>query len=546
MSKATFLKVVKRISIVFASVIALLIVSILSIPYLFENEVNSKIKSLANEHINGELNYAKVRLTFFDQFPLLTASMDDVLLKGAEPFKNDTLLAAKQVSFGIDVMSLLKSKIIIDKFIVNQGRINILVDSIGHVNYNIYKSSATDSSTTKEDSETSALAFQLIKFEKTNLHYEDRSIPLQIEAKDLDYEGKGDLMSNIFDLNTRAKIASFSFSFDNELYVDKKSIDANLLTRINTNTLSFVFERNDIKINQLPVRFRGLLSFISHGYHLDFKLKSQESTLAELLSLVPNSYASWIKDLSVKGTSEVFVNLEGDYIVDNNKMPDLSLGLMVNNGYLAYKQSTNPLTDWNAKLRIDLPALNPDSLHIDLKQFDFKVASGYFNAQGNIAGLHPVTVHANIRSDLDLDKLYTSLQFPDFSFGGKWNLDAKIDGTYAKAIRKVGLQKREQEYIASIPTFNIKNTLVDGKFKLANLPQGLEKIAYQLEAKDPDGQLKSASISIHDISVQALNNYIKGFISITDFNKIAVHSDLKALVNLADIKNFYPIKQVEL
>lgn len=546
MSKATFLKLAKRISIGLASLITLFILCILSIPYIFEKEVNDKVKSLANAHINGELNYTKVRLTFFDQFPLLTASMDDVLLKGAEPFKKDTLLAAKQVSFGVDLMSLLKSKIIIDKFIVNNGRINILVDTLGNANYNIYKSTPTDSSKTKDDSESSALAFQLIKFEKTNLHYEDQSIPLWIEAKDLDYEGKGDLMSNIFDLNTKAKIAAFSFSFNNELYVDKKSIDATLLTRINTDNLSFVFERNDIKINQLPVRFRGLLSFISHGYHLDFKLKSQESTLSELLSLVPNSYVSWINDLSVKGTSEVFVNLIGDYIVDKNEMPDLSLGLTINNGYLAYKQSGNPLTDWNTKLRIDLPALNLDSLKVDLHQFDFKVASGYFNAKGQIAGLHPVTVHADMQSDLDLGILHSSLQFPGFSFGGRWNLDAKIHGTYAKAIRKVGLQKREQEYIASIPTFDIKNTLTDGHFKLADLPKGLEKIAYRLEAKDPDGKMKSASISIHDISIQALSNYIKGYISITDFNKIAVQSDLKALFNLADIKSFYPIKGIEL
>ncbi|ULT27132.1 hypothetical protein KUH03_10360 [Sphingobacterium sp. E70] len=122
MSKATFLKLAKRISIGLVSFITLFILCILSIPYIFEKEVNDKVKSLANEHINGELNYTKVRLTFFDQFPLLTASMDDVLLKGSEPFKKDTLLAAKQVSFGIDLMSLLKSKIIIDKFIVNQGR----------------------------------------------------------------------------------------------------------------------------------------------------------------------------------------------------------------------------------------------------------------------------------------------------------------------------------------------------------------------------------------------------------------------------------------
>src|SRR5690606_7873565 len=252
------------------------------------------------------------------------------------------------------------------------------------------------------------------------------------DAKDLDYEGKGDLMSSIFDLNTRAKIATFSFSFNNELYVDRKSIDATLLTKINTDNLSFLFERNDIRINKLPVQFKGLLTFISRGYQLDFRLRSQKSTLSELLSLVPSSYAAWVDNLSVKGTSEVFVNLTGDYIVDDNKMPDLSLGLTINNGYLAYKQSRNPLTDWNARLKINLPSLNTDSLQVTLDQFDFKVASGYFKAKGAAAGRSPFRLHADIKSSLDLDLLSNSLQFPTFSFGGRWDLDAKINGTYAK------------------------------------------------------------------------------------------------------------------
>lgn len=546
MSKAKFLKLAKRLSIGMASIILLFIICLLSVPYIFKEQVNAKVKSLVNEHINGELNYEKVRLTFFDQFPLLTASMDQVLLKGAAPFHKDTLLSAQQVSFGLDLLSLLKSKIIIDKFIVSNGTVNILVDSLGNSNYTIYKSKSADSSKTGDNSESNALAFQLIRLEKTHVHYEDRSIPLWFDAKDLDYEGKGDLMSSIFDLNTRAKIATFSFSFNNELYVDRKSIDATLLTKINTDNLSFLFERNDIRINKLPVQFKGLLSFISRGYHLDFRLRSQKSTLSELLSLVPNSYAAWVDNLSVKGTSEVFVNLTGDYIVDDNKMPDLSLGLTINNGYLAYNQSRNPLTDWNARLKINLPSLNTDSLQVMLDQFDFKVASGYFKAKGAAAGRSPFRLHADIKSSLDLDLLSNSLQFPTFSFGGRWDLDAKINGTYAKGIRKVGLQKREEEYIASIPSFDIKNTLADGHFKLSGLPRGLDKIAYHLEAKNSDGNMKNAAIAVRDISIQALHNYIKGYISISDFNKIAIQSDLQALFNLADIKSFFPIDDVEL
>lgn len=523
-----------------------ILIALIAIPYIFKDQINAVVKDAINKNIQGELNYSGIEVSFFKHFPSLTTSIKDVHLKGAAPYSDSTLLDVEEVSLGINMLSLLGDKIVLDKFIVNKGKINVLVDSTGAANYNIY--TTTDSSTiqsNKEESE-SQIAFKLLKLKDIELRYQDASIPLLIEAKNFDYEGRGDLTSSIFDLETDARIESFTFIFDNEKYIESKSIDAQLLTQINTNNLSFVFEKNDILINRLPVRFKGAFAFLSNGYNLDFKLKSQESTLSELLSLVPQGYADWLAQTTIKGTSEVFMNLEGQYIVEENKMPNLTLGLVINNGYMAYKDSKVPVSDWNARVRVDLPQLNPDSLSIDLKEFSFKVADGFFSTEGKIEGLSPLHMHSTVSSSLDLGSLYQAIQWPDFTFAGQLDLEGKIDGIYATDSLTYGLRDKKKSYISSIPTFDIKNSLKNGYFKIASLPAAIEKIEYSLEATAKDNNIKNAKIAIRDINIKALNNFIKGHADIKDFQKLHLDANVQADIDLSDIKKVYPLDSVDI
>ena len=545
MPKNIYLNAIKKIAYILGGLIAIALIAMLTLPYLFKDQINTAVKKTINENINGELHYADLHISFFKYFPSLTTSINDVKLKGSAPFADSTLIDVSEISLGIDISSLFKDKIVLDQFIVANGKINVLVDSTGAANYNIYTNTDTTQTNDHDTSDAVQLAFKSLKLKNIDLTYSDASIPLIMEAKNFDYEGKGDLTSSIFDLQTHADIESFTFIFDNEKYVDNKSIHADLITQINTNDLSFVFEKNDILINKLPVRFKGAFSFLANGYHLDFKLKSQESTLSELLSLVPKSYADWLKDTKIKGSSEVFMNLEGDYIVEENKMPNLSLGLIVNNGYFAYKDAKIPVSDFNTKMKIDLPQLNMDSLAVDLKQFEFQVANGYFKTNGNIQGVNPMKVDYVVQSSLDLGSLYQAVQWPDFSFGGQLDLDGKVQGLYAKDTITSGIRNKKEEVISSFPIFNIKNSLKNGYFKLATLPSAIEKISYQLEASGTDNQIKNAKIAIRDIYVQALNNYIKGHADIKDFQKLHLDANIQADIDLSDIKKVYPIDSVD-
>src|SRR5471030_869273 len=137
--KKAIFKTLKITLITIASILILLF----SLPYLFPQTVSNKIKQWANGSINGQLTFSGTGLSFFKHFPNLTLTLNDLSLKGSAPFSNDTLIAAKEVSFGIDLSSVFEKKITINKIYLNRALINIQADTAGHVNYNVYKSKSS-------------------------------------------------------------------------------------------------------------------------------------------------------------------------------------------------------------------------------------------------------------------------------------------------------------------------------------------------------------------------------------------------------------------
>ncbi len=122
--RSTVLKVLKITGITLVSILFLLFLA----PILFPGTVSQKIKDLTNSKIHGELNFSKARLSFFSHFPSLTLTLYDFSLKGSTPYEKDTLVAAKDISFGINLRTLVFDKTIsINKIFLDDALLNIEV-----------------------------------------------------------------------------------------------------------------------------------------------------------------------------------------------------------------------------------------------------------------------------------------------------------------------------------------------------------------------------------------------------------------------------------
>jgi AsmA protein len=271
-----------------------------------------------------KLAFSGTNLSFFKKFPALTLTLNDFSLTGSAPFEADTLVSAKEISLAIDLSSVLKSKININKIYLNQALINIQVDSAGRANYNVYKSKGTEQAN-PADTSSASLGIEQILVENSSLVYNDRSMPLLVNARGFNYKGSGDLTKDVFDLYSHTDASSVDFYYGGQPYVLNKKVNADLVTSINTKSLAFAFQKNNLLINRLPVAFKGRFEFLKDGYDMDFRIISEQNNLSDIFTALPAEYAKYVEGTDIKGTGKIDTDeLIGKYIAAKKLCPILA------------------------------------------------------------------------------------------------------------------------------------------------------------------------------------------------------------------------------
>src|ERR1017187_904998 len=145
----------------------LLLIVIIAAPFLFKKQNVQLVKDTANEQLNAKVNFGDFGLTLISSFPDFTLSVDDVSIANTGVFEGDTLLYAKNLTIGLNLMSVIKGEQYkINTISINHPRIHALVLKNGKANWDITKPSAD---TTKAP-EAAATPFKMTlkKFEIIN------------------------------------------------------------------------------------------------------------------------------------------------------------------------------------------------------------------------------------------------------------------------------------------------------------------------------------------------------------------------------------------
>lgn len=511
-------------------------------PYLLPDTISKEAQKWVNKNIQGEVKFGHSSLSFFKHFPSLTLSLNDFTLKGAAPFQKDTLLYAKELSFRVNLGSLLSSEIKIDQIFLDHADIHVKVDEKGNANYNVFKSK-TDTSAKVQDTSSTAVKIEGIFINKSNLIYDDLSVPMMVKATGLNYSGKGDLSKAIFDLQSNAVIDTLDLYYDRQPYLVHKKINAKLLTKINTNSLDLIFNENDLKINSLPIQFVGRFSFLKDGYDINFKTVAKETDLHNIFTALPPAIAERMEKTSIKGYAEINASLIGKYLAKSKTMPALAFNMKIRDGEINNPKAPLPIRNLFLNLQTRLPSLNPDSLYINMDSLYFTMGKDHVNAVVKLNGLKDPEVHIKTRASIDLEKWAKVFHLEHLK--GRLALDLKADGQYTKKVVRSGIRQIDT-VIATIPRFELKSSLTGGYFKYASLPVAVDHINFNLSGENKDGQYKSTWFDVSQIHIQALDNYIRGSVNFRIADNITINSDLQSVFNFAELKSFYPVKDLDL
>ncbi|MDD3359418.1 MAG: AsmA family protein, partial [Parabacteroides sp.] len=95
-------KILKITGIVLLSLLLILLI----LPFAFKGKVAGIIQEQANKNLQAKVAFSDLSLSFFKNFPKVTASLENLTIAGVDAFEGDTLLSAKEISVAVNLTSL--------------------------------------------------------------------------------------------------------------------------------------------------------------------------------------------------------------------------------------------------------------------------------------------------------------------------------------------------------------------------------------------------------------------------------------------------------
>ena len=524
--KAIFLKILKYIGITLITLLTFMFIA----PYVFADKINAEIKKVANEKLNAKLDYSESNISFFQHFPSLTVSLNNFKLNGSAPYEKENLVTAKEIAFGINVSSLIFGKSVnIDKIFLSNADINVKVNKEGFANYNVYKSGKTE---TTEKEEDSSLKLEKIEITNSKIVYDDLSTKLHLDIYGFNYLGKGDLSKAIFDLSSKAQIQKLNLLYDNEPYLMNKKVNADLITKVNVNSLSFVFQENDLKINNLIVDFKGKFDFLKEGYQMDFILKTTNSKLQDFFTAFPPKFITWLNKTKLSGETNCNLSLKGNYIASKNIAPNLELNFNVKDGSVNYNQSPATISNLNIDFSTKLPSLNPDSLIVDLRNLSLNIDKESLKAKLYSTGTDVLDINAVLNAKIDLEKLNRAIGVADFELKGMLVADGTSKGKFDN---KNGL----------FPVTNAVINLNNGFLKTKYYPNPITDIGIVAAISNPKGTFDDLKVVLQPAQFTFEGNPVYVKANLSNFDNLLYDITAKGTLDIGKIYKVFSQKGLD-
>lgn len=362
----------------FGIIFLILLVLLISLPFMFKGKIMTMIKEETNKSLNAKVDFGDVSLSLIRNFPNFSITISDLSVVNMKPFEGDTLTYAKQLNVVVDLMSVISGdQIRIRKVLLENAVINCLVNADGKANWDIAKPSAEP----QASGESSAFKAKLNYYAIRNAHivYDDRTLGFRLVLDEMNHEGKGDFTQDLFTLSTHTECARATMNYGGLDYLNKvkTKIDADL--EMDMKNSKYTFRDNKIALNDLHLGFSGFVSMPDTNIDMDLKFSAQQSDFKNFISLVPAVYASDFSSAKSSGKMSFDGWAKGRY--NAVSIPGFGIKLDIDNGSLKYPSLPGDLKNVFVNLDVQNPDGNMDHTSVNLSRLHVEMAGDPFDAR---------------------------------------------------------------------------------------------------------------------------------------------------------------------
>jgi len=392
-------KVLKITGFTILTVLILLI----AIPFVFQGKIQGIVKQFINDNVNAQVEFSDVSLSFIRSFPEAHVGINDFVITNFEPFKGDTLVAAKSIAFTVSIPELFKTAgeepIVVNSIFVDEAMITLKTNAEGQTNYDIAKASETETTT---ETTGSSFTFSIDEYSIKNsgFDYIDESSKMMMQISELNHTGSGTFSGETSELDTETE-ANVSFTMDGTNYLNHHAIKLDALIDLDLTNSKYTFKENKGYINKLPIEFDGFVQLLDEGQNIDLTFKNPESDFKNFLALIPETYSGSLDGVQTSGDFTINGIVKG--INSDKTIPKLDINIASNNASFKYPDLPKSVTNIVINTSIKNTTGFLDDTFVDIKTLNFKIDDDVFKSSASIKNITKnMLVSANLDGALNL------------------------------------------------------------------------------------------------------------------------------------------------
>ncbi len=523
-------KGLKWFLIIFGTSIVLFLAAAIILPAVFKDDIKAALEKEVTKSVNADVAFDDFNISFFSNFPNITAGINNLGIMNREPFAGEMLFATEKFEVEINLADVLFGDGLQVKGIsLIRPVINIQVLKDGRANYDI--AIPTADTTTTEESGDFSFGIDHWEILDGDVTYDDQSMNFILAMTGLNHSGSGDFNQDAFDLKTKTSADSLSTSFDGVEYLTDKQVEIDATLNISEDYTKYVFKDNTAKVNDFGMHFDGWLKMNEDDFGMDITFNTPDNSFKSLLSLVPGIYTKNFDDIKTEGDLSFSGFAKGTY--SEKQMPAFNLALLVKNAMFKYPDLPTAVNNINLDLLIDNKDGNIQHTLVDLKKLHLNLGSNPVDAMARITQLYPTKIDANVQAKLNLAELNKMFPMEGLEMKGSYVIDLKTKGVY-DSLKKL------------IPAIDASMTLANGYVKSADFPIPMDDMHFTSTVKNASGNLAETVIQVNDFNMLMDGEKLTADLLLQNLDNYTWDLKLKGGIDLEKITKIFPLEGMTL
>jgi len=471
----------KKGLIITGTVLGLLIIIMIAIPFVFKGTIFQKAKVMANEAVNAKVDFSDVELSLFRSFPQLDVQLKNLSVTGTNEFENIRLLTVDALSTSVNLSSLWKSDgVSISSIKLDRPIINLVVNKAGKSNWDIAKETAGQK--TESGKKNTEIDLEKIEIRNASFAFNDEANPMFFALRNGNFDISGALKGSNSKLDISGKADSISFEYGSSHFVSNLKAELKGGLQADFDKMSFTFLKNELLVNKLPLEAQGTFVLGEKDYNFDLTFKSPTSAFGDLLGFIPDQYQKNLKGVETKGDIAFSGFVKGLYA--DSIYPAFGVDLKIAGGRLKYPNLPKEIEKIEVTASIAKPQGSLDLTKIDIEKFEASIAGNPLTATLHVAT--PVSdplLKGNLKGKIDFASLKQAIPMDSIDIKGVMDAFVDFGGQYSS------IEKEQYENFRTEGTISLK----DFMFASKSLPQ-------RVEIKSADIRLTPKSIALNNLS----------------------------------------------